>query len=499
MRSIFFDVRRIIWALPLVLAACTWPATQSSVIDGSLPAPTLTTSTFPNATTSSAMRTTVSAQVGRRILAPGWELVGDGDRVGGLVFGTGEELIVWGGRGFPQGTTDGPFLHTGRAWHHNSQSSRVLPSAPFAGCRGTNGSVWTGVELVVWFRPYSDPDCTGGGVAAYSPATDSWREIEAPEFIEAGTSAVWTGTEVLAWKRGLALDPISGSVRSIEAKNINEGSSSRIHAHWTGAELLVMGGTRLHRYLPGADSWEMLKSPPIGVIAQASAWTGGQLLAVNYLMEAALFDLETLAWTRIEPMPLRFWEAIPQAFAADRLTMVRMGSSFAALDGHTWVAVPHPVMIWDYQYPHGQAVIADGWIYQVGNFVLRRPVPTVVGGGIQTEDAVPIQTMLFDIPDGWTARLLVGETERSVRYEVLSNQESCEIEAAHSYDPPPTPLVTSVNRSWDGEEVEVGVDYVSNLAVIDDSSRTSDWVAITCNSSRAAQFLASHVWVRPND
>jgi hypothetical protein len=352
---------------------------------------------------------------------------------------------------------------------------------------------------VVWFRPYADPGCDGGGVAAYDPNTGSWRMIDAPGFLGAGPSAVWTGNEILAWRQGLALDPSSGTVRHTEPLEINEGStSSRIQAHWTGSELLVMGGASLHRYQPETDAWDRLESPPIGVIAQSSAWTGQRLLAVNYLMEAALFDPGSEEWKRIESMPLRFRETLPVTTSEDALTIVGMASSMAVLDGHTWVAVPNPVMEWTGEWPSGAVVIADGWIYEVGNFVMRRPVPSVVGDGIQTEQAIPIQTMLFAIPEGWTAQLAPGgSSEHSTYHLAAADGRSCQLEAFHHGEPPPTPDTVPLIRSWDNAEITIAIDVKQNLAVVDDSDRSSDWTEFRCDSPEAAQFMASHVWVAP--
>ena len=460
--------------------------------------------TIPPTTTSIPPAATISSESERRPrLAPTWELIGEGDRVGGQIFGTGKELIVWGGREFPVGLDDGPFLHTGVAWNHLSGTVRPIPTAPFSDCRGTSGSVWTGIELVVWFRAYADPGCREGMVAGYDPLFDEWREIEAPGFIEAGTSAIWTGTEVLAWNQGLALDPYSGTVRKFEPLEINESHQSRVRAHWTGDGLLVMGGTRVFHYRVESDTWEQLEPPPIGAIAQASAWTGERLLAVNYDMEAALFDPEAEEWRRIAPMPLRFWETLPHPIAADGLAMVQMGSSSAALDGMSWVTMPNAAMGWETPYAEGAIVIADGWLYQIGNFVVRRPLPVLVGGGVQTEDVIPLQTMLFDVPAGWTARLLPTEEadpgygDRHA-YQLTDDQTgNCEVEAWHGGEPPRVSDRVKLIRSWDGAEMQIGTDLANNLAVVDDFKRSSDWVAITCLSNEDAAFLASHVWVSP--
>lgn len=101
------------------------------------------------------------------------------------------------------------------------------------------------------------------------------------------------------------------------------------------------------------------------------------------------------------------------------------------------------------------------------------------------------------MPEDWTARLLPGAAEGIADYEVLSEQRSCVLRAAHGPDPPSTSTIAHLVRSWDGAEVEVGVDHTTYLAVVDDFDRTSDWVSFTCNSNEAAQSLASHVWVAP--
>lgn len=488
----------------LVVFAALACVPDSSVLDTSttydLPAPAVATTPDTSVVTATAPPATApptNAPAAGRLLAPGWTIVGTGDRVGGLMFGTGEELIIWGGLPAANLFDDPPALFSGVAWNHEAGTTRLLTKPPIELCPGSWGAAWTGVELVVWLRPFADPRCEVGGVAAYDPSTDAWRVIDAPEFVNAGAGAVWTGTEVLAWRQGLALDPSNGTVRTLEPLALNEGrTSSRIQAHWTGNELLVMGGNQLRRYQPETDTWTHLASPPIGVIAQASAWTGSHLLAVNYEMEAALFDPTTEEWTRIESMPLRFWETIPQTFSSEGLTMVGMGSAMAALDGDTWVAVPDPVMEWPEGIPYGARVIADGWLYQVGEYVLRRKAPSVIGEGVQTEPAIPMQTMLFATPESWTARLLPGGSSGRHSYRLdASDGRFCEIDAVHGGEPPPTSDVADMIRSWDGASITVGVDASQSLAVVDDSDRSSDWVEIRCNSPEAAQFMASHVWV----
>ena len=493
-----FGLRSAPFVVLLLVAACTPTSGEVTTPTFALPDPAAVT-TVASASTAPIAPTTTSDPPARRLLAPGWEVVGEGDRIGGLMFGTSDELIVWGGSPLPAGTDQPADLFNGVVWNHVSGTSQPLPAPPFRDCSGFSAATWTKVEMVVWFRPYADPGCAGGGVAAYDPHTRVWRTVEAPDFLGAGQSAVWTGDEILAWRQGLALEPSTGVMRHFKPLEIDEGStSSLIQAHWTGRELLVMGGASLHRYQPETDLWDRLKSPPIGVIAQASAWTGERLLAVNYLMEAALFDPVTGEWTRIESMPLRFMESIPVTSSSETLTLVGMALSMAVLDGQTWVAVPGPVMEWTGGFPYGSNVIIDGWIYHVGNFVLRRPVPSVIGDGIQTESAIPLQTMLFAVPEGWTAQLALGGSTEHHTYQLSAEDgRSCQLDAVHGKAQPVTSSIATVYRSWDHVEMRIAVDLDENLAVVDDSEQSSDWTAIRCDSPESAQFIAAHIWVSP--
>jgi len=215
-------------------------------------------------------------------------------------------------------------------------------------------------------------------------------------------------------------------------------------------------------------------------------------------MEAALFDPVTGEWTRIESMPLRFMETIPVTSSSETLTIVGMALSMAALDGETWVAVPDPIMEWTGEFPYGSNVIAGGWIYQVGNFVLRWPVPSVIGDGIQTETAIPLQTMLFAVPEGWTAQLAPGGSTEHHTYQLSAEDgRSCQLDAVHGGEQPVTASIATVYRSWDDAEMKVAVDLDEHLAVVDDSERSSDWTGIRCDSPEAAQFIAAHIWVSP--
>ena len=100
---------------------------------------------------------------------------------------TGEEFLVWGGRG-----TFAPFAHagyrpaTGR-WRSLSTANQPPPGA-------MPGVAWTGTRMLVW----------GGGTRTgglYDPVADAWETtaLEGAPSARSGHSAAWTGSELIVW------------------------------------------------------------------------------------------------------------------------------------------------------------------------------------------------------------------------------------------------------------------------------------------------------------
>ena len=113
-------------------------------------------------------------------------------------------MIVWGGR-----TGNNLPLNTGGRYNPSTNSWRAtsLTNAPTA--RHAHTAVWTGSEMIVWGgyvfeRGAYHRTRTGG---KYNPGTNSWiatSRLNAPtprgEHI-----AVWTGSEMIVWGRGVYL------------------------------------------------------------------------------------------------------------------------------------------------------------------------------------------------------------------------------------------------------------------------------------------------------
>ena len=194
-------------------------------------------------------------------------------RIGHSAVWTGTEMVIWGGR-VPGG---GPKAD-GAAYDPARDRWRRLPPPPVAGRFG-HAAVWTGTEMLVWggLRPArsgrSEVALADG--AAYQPATRTWRPI-APAPL-AGDTALWTGTELLAFGR------------------VGAGSEPRL------------GGAA---YDPRTGSWRRLATSPLPAADEFSVVLAGATLAAFTYRDSeracrgGLFDLATGTWRTIGSCPL---------------------------------------------------------------------------------------------------------------------------------------------------------------------------------------------------
>lgn len=201
---------------------------------------------------------------------------------------TGTELLVWGGLSSPAAEGPGggeplPVLADGAAYDPVDGSWRPLAPAPLDG-RVDAAAVWAGDRLIVWggatASPSAEPAVAG---AAYFPGGDRWVALP-PAPVPARSSPVtaWTGAEVLifggweprpagepryAWD-GVALDPATGRWRRLAVPPDDVGPPAYpnvARGDWTGAELVIWGGTGGTSglaYDPVRDTWRRLPQPP---------------------------------------------------------------------------------------------------------------------------------------------------------------------------------------------------------------------------------------------
>jgi hypothetical protein len=101
-----------------------------------------------------------------------------------------------------------------------------------------------------------------------------------------GSSAVWTGEEIIVWggcdaepcrtrfADGAAFDPDTGEWRMI-AESPLDGLWHH-SAGWTGREMLIVGGLSAAAYSPDSDSWRLLPDPPFRVSFTRPDGSGGR-------------------------------------------------------------------------------------------------------------------------------------------------------------------------------------------------------------------------------
>jgi N-acetylneuraminic acid mutarotase len=204
----------------------------------------------------------------------------------------GSEMIVWGGRTYPEGN-----LNTGGRYNPSADTWTVTARSPSQ--RNLHTAVWTGSEMIVWGGEdqFSDIKKSGG---RYNPSTDSWTATStanAPAYRYSHT-AVWTGSDMIVWggidelvnllNTGGRYNPSTDSWTNISTSNAPEGRYNH-RAVWSGSEMIVWGGfhdTAGHavntggRYNPDTDSWTATSTTnaPSGRGQYQAVWTGNEMI-----------------------------------------------------------------------------------------------------------------------------------------------------------------------------------------------------------------------------
>jgi hypothetical protein len=252
-------------------------------------------------------------------------------RIGHSAVWTGGELLLWGGR-LPGGRPKGD----GAAYDPAGDRWRRLPPAPLTGRFG-HAAVWTGTEMLVWggARPAaagrSEVALADG--AAYQPATRTWRPI--PPAPLAGDTAVWTGTELLAFGLvgagarprlgGAAYDPRTGRWRPLATSPLPAGNefevvlagSTLAAFTYPDSERACHGGL----YDLAAGTWRRLDACPLlPIMYPKPIWTGSRIVLLTWGPEwfdggdnewgervytNGIYDPASNSWTRPAPRPAR--------------------------------------------------------------------------------------------------------------------------------------------------------------------------------------------------
>jgi len=212
-------------------------------------------------------------------------------RAGHTAIWTGTEMIVWGGVFFDNGNH---YLNTGGKYNPITNSWTVTSTSNAPTPRDLHTAIWTGSEMIVWGGYDGFDDLNTGGL--YDPATNTWAVVGATgaPIAREGHTAIWTGSEMIVWggfnfdsqsnlNSGGRYDPATNSWTATETTNAPEGRANHT-AVWTGSEMIVWGGGAAldtgGRYDPAADSWTTTSTTnaPDGRFYHTAVWTGSEMI-----------------------------------------------------------------------------------------------------------------------------------------------------------------------------------------------------------------------------
>lgn len=223
--------------------------------------------------------------------------------------------------------------------------------------------VWTGEEIVVAGGASGAEIVTFG--AAYSPSTDSWREIVDPAVLDDGAwllrTGSWTGEEIVWWEAGVAYDPTEDSWREIApfpGAPRMEAAVAVVDGRvvvWGGCDGECEGPPFPSDYPdgavydPDADVWSPLPDSSLtsGVAAVAVADASGVTFVAGegtdgVTTRAARYDLESETWTELPDPPLEVQRYLTGHVLAGDEGLLVGGGPGAASAGRGEFAVFHP-------------------------------------------------------------------------------------------------------------------------------------------------------------
>jgi hypothetical protein len=390
------------------------PEEEVAVTTSTLP-PEVTT-TFPGTTTT----TFGSVADPGGFLGAGWEALDPGPIAGRYRMAavwTDHGLFVFGGHdGFSQEAPSAGFRQDGYLFDAETGNWVDIADPPETLCRlSSPRAIWLGSSIFVQGLPGAPRGC--GRAALYDPAADAWRVLpfDFPTAIAPDAALVWTGELLVAPTAGLAYDPVAEETIAIPQppQVVGERVHSPPRAHWTGAEVLVVGSGPVYAWTHGDSEWRVIDGPPVPDRARDSVWTDEGLLVVNYQMAAAFLDSASFEWSRPGDLPLRFSECSPEALAVGGTPVVRMCSGLAIWDGiraegvdppfggRFWIPIPlgrygEPDHAWT------NLVAGDDEIFAVGGQqFLRFRINRDADDRIIPPATLAIGVMLLDVPEGW--------------------------------------------------------------------------------------------------
>lgn len=249
------------------------------------------------------------------------------------------------------------------AWAFGSAAS--APSA-----RVDASGVWTGQEWLVWGGRGTGQVPLASG-AGYRPASDAWVEMGASDAPEArsGHTAVWTGSEMIIWG-GFGSTSLNTGGRFSRSRiswepvtTLNAPSARQGHgAVWTGSAMVVFGGRNVSGLLndggiydPAQDLWTALPTAqaPSARTGATVLWTGSGMLVWGG--ETAEAGDATGAYLSFDAQgrPVA-WESLPVL------------PGFVARSGHVAAWDGQRLVVWGGR-SMGRQLLSDGAVMDLGS------------------------------------------------------------------------------------------------------------------------------------
>jgi hypothetical protein len=245
-----------------------------------------------------------------------------------LVVALGTDVLVVGGYETLQAdetpATAGA-VFDGKSW-------RAIPDAPVPVSSGTS-AVWTGSNLLVV--------STEGTILTFTPGPDRWEVVgKAPQPNRFGAQVDWTGDEMLFSSGGVT------GLNSEGGMNVIEDAVA---------------------YRPSTKTWRAIPRPPTkDPLTGKSVWTGTQWVRTVGWNEGKFEDFGAVA--AYDPTSNR-WRELPQLAASQPPTAILMeGEELVAyttterwrLDGEAWVSAGALPLVWGYNSGFGEAWFVNG-------------------------------------------------------------------------------------------------------------------------------------------
>ncbi|HXU36939.1 MAG TPA: kelch repeat-containing protein [Blastocatellia bacterium] len=236
-----------------------------------------------------------------------WTSIGSGpfERDGHTAVWTGTEMIVWGGRtgtGFNLSV-----FNTGSRYNPATDTWNATSTINAPAARRNHTAVWTGSVMIVWGGNDSPSDNINNGLntgGRYSPSSDTWSSTSitnAPGSRD-NHKAIWTGAEMIVWGGSITVNSITtyfntGGRYNPSADGWTMTSTSNapdgrhfFTAVWTGGLMIIWGGFNSTgdlntggRYNPASDSWlatNTIAAPETRRL-HAAVWTGTEMIIAS--------------------------------------------------------------------------------------------------------------------------------------------------------------------------------------------------------------------------